>query len=213
MNRVDRRKVDRRLVLWDAESVADLHRTVKEARDAVRSILWIGSGGLAQALASEIPQTGVARRVCPAEGIVVLFVGSDHSVTKRQIEALHGAAKVCEIQIEDFSGIPAETQFVVLKVHRELTTVDQIRLAMTLLRPHGIACCVLTGGDTAAMVCRALEVRSLRLVEEFAPGLPEGIAMGGALDQIPVILKSGGFGKDDVLCGLSERLMNRKEPV
>jgi uncharacterized protein YgbK (DUF1537 family) len=84
---------------------------------------------------------------------------------------------------------------------------------MKLLRPHEIACCVLTGGDTASMVCRSLEVRSLRLVEEFAPGLPEGIAMGGALDQIPVILKSGGFGKDDVLCGLSERLMNRKEPV
>jgi uncharacterized protein YgbK (DUF1537 family) len=54
-------------------------------------------------------------------------------------------------------------------------------------------------------------VRSLRLHEEFAPGLPQGVAVGGLLDEVPVILKSGGFGNDDVLFELSSRFTVRKE--
>ncbi|GGH09012.1 hypothetical protein GCM10011586_26810 [Silvibacterium dinghuense] len=49
------------------------------------------------------------------------------------------------------------------------------------------------------LVCRALGIRSLRLLREFAPGVPMGIAEGGAFDGVRVMLKSGGFGERDLL--------------
>jgi uncharacterized protein YgbK (DUF1537 family) len=51
------------------------------------------------------------------------------------------------------------------------------------------------------------------LTGEFAPGLPQGIAQGGVLDGVPVILKSGGFGREDVLCQIADRFTGGREFV
>lgn len=199
-----------KLVLCDAVSEDDLQRTVEAARKLERKILWIGSGGLANALASELPFRQGQQKSKTRDGVVLLFVGSDHAVTQKQLEALRGSAAVLETSIDQFSGVPAECEIVVLAVPREGTTAAQIRHAVAGIT-QGIACCLMTGGDTAMMVCRALGVRSLLLTEEFAPGLPQGIAMGGSLDGVPVVLKSGGFGKIDVLCDLPSQFVKRKE--
>lgn len=204
-------KAGKKFVLCDAESSEDLRSTIAEARLCAEDILWIGSGGLAHALASELPKGDAQKKERLVDGLVVLFVGSDHVVTRKQIEALKNSVPVLESTIEDFLGTGSKSQVVVLNVTRNATTTDQIRQAFSLLAPHAIACCLLTGGDTAALVCRALGVRSLRLHEEFAPGLPQGVAVGGLLDEVPVILKSGGFGNDDVLFELSSRFTVRKE--
>jgi len=202
-----------KLVLCDAESDEDLRHTVSEARNLGKRVLWIGSGGLAFALASELPENKTPLRSSPAGGVLVLFVGSDHVVTKRQIAALHASAAAFEASVEKFTHSSLDHRIVILNVLRGVTTEDQIRSSIEQLIPQGIACCLMTGGDTAMLVCRALGVHSLQLTEEFAPGLPQGIALGGTIDRVPVILKSGGFGKDDVLCQLSHRFANRKEYV
>jgi uncharacterized protein YgbK (DUF1537 family) len=207
----DALQAGKKLVLCDAKSSEDLQLTVAAARRHTRDILWIGSGGLAHALASELPKVNVQEKDRIVDGPAVLFVGSDHVVTRRQIEVLKQIASVLEASVEEFEGSGTEHQFVVLNITRNSTTGDQIRRAMSALPTHAIACGVLTGGDTAALVCRALGVRSLRLHEEFAPGLPLGTVIGGVLDGVPVILKSGGFGKDDALCGLLDRFAKRKE--
>jgi uncharacterized protein YgbK (DUF1537 family) len=92
-----------------------------------------------------------------------------------------------------------------------MTTAEQIRRVVASVVGERIGCCVMTGGDTAALVCRALGVRSLRLTEEYAPGLPQGVAVGGVLDGVTVVLKSGGFGSEDVLCGMAERFAGGRE--
>jgi len=205
--------VGSKVVLTDAETVGELRKTVVEARGAADRVLWVGSGGLAGALACEVAPTTVAARGWHTEGVMVLFVGSDHAVTKRQMETLRANALVFEAAIEEFSGGAREEHVVALNVVQGVTTEEQIRSAIARLFPQGIACAVMTGGDTAMLVCRALGARSLLLTEEFAPGLPQGVAVGGALDQVRVVLKSGGFGSRDVLFELSHRLAKRKEFV
>lgn len=201
------------LLLCDAESVEDMQRIVAASRNLCKRILWIGSGGLAHAIAAELPQGEVQRERKPIEGCIVLFVGSDHPVTQKQLANLRDNFPMLESSVEGFSGISSEHQFVLLSVTRGITTEERIRRAAALLVSHGIACCLMTGGDTAALVCRALEVRSLELIGEFAPGLPQGTAIGGVLNQSPIVLKSGGFGTEDVLCQLSQRFVSRKELV
>jgi len=56
------------------------------------------------------------------------------------------------------------------------------------------AALVLTGGDTAAFVLRALGASSIALGGEVSPGLPWGIIEGGTADGCMVVTKSGGFG-------------------
>jgi uncharacterized protein YgbK (DUF1537 family) len=58
---------------------------------------------------------------------------------------------------------------------------------------------VLTGGDTASFVLRALNASSILLAGELAPGIPWGIIQGGDAEGCIVITKSGGFGRHDTL--------------
>lgn len=159
-----------RLVLCDAESEEDLRFVVAAARSLGKRILWVGSGGLAHALAFDLPVSELEEEEEALDGRVVLFVGSDHAVTRRQMEALRQSFPVHEVSVEEFSTPPLETRIVVLNVSRNSTVDDEIRRVIADLAPQGIGCCLLTGGDTAALVCRALRVRSLRLTKEFARG-------------------------------------------
>lgn len=201
----------RRLVVCDAECDEDLRQTVVAARMAAERVLWIGSGGLASALAGDLPEKKGEPAWEATGGRVLMFAGSDHDVTLKQIAALRRSAAVEEMRVEDACAVPAEAHTVVLKVSRGETTEEQIRRAVERVGSEGIGCCLLTGGDTATLVCRALGVRALRLTEEFAPGLPQGVAVDGILDGVPVVLKSGGFGSEDVLCGMAERFTGRRE--
>jgi uncharacterized protein YgbK (DUF1537 family) len=193
-----------RLAVCDAECDEDLRTLVAAARMASARVLWIGSGGLAHALAAEMPVVTAKSRAKETGGRVLMFAGSDHDVTVRQISALKRSSGAVEMAVEEATDeIAAQT--VILKVTRGMTRDEQIRRVVASVVGERIGCCVMTGGDTAALVCRALGVRSLRLTEEYAPGLPQGVAVGGVLDGVTVVLKSGGFGSEDVLCGMAER--------
>jgi uncharacterized protein YgbK (DUF1537 family) len=63
---------------------------------------------------------------------------------------------------------------------------------------------VLSGGATAALVCRALEIHAIDLRLEVAPGIPCGLARGGPFHQAPVVTKSGGFGGPDALIRIAD---------
>lgn len=202
------------LVLCDAESEVDLQVAVRAARSLGGKILWVGSGGLAHALAHDLPRGVTDQSGDEAnDGRLLLFVGSDHEVTKGQIAALKQATWVEEIDVEVCGVRSPEAQVLVLNVLRASTTEDQIRATVKSISDKGIRACVLTGGDTAALVFRSLGVGSIRLTGEFAPGLAIGIAQRGVLDGITVILKSGGFGRRDVLCRIADRFIGGRGAV
>jgi uncharacterized protein YgbK (DUF1537 family) len=58
---------------------------------------------------------------------------------------------------------------------------------------------ILTGGDTASFVLRALQATSIRLAGEVARGVPWGFVEGGMAHGCVVVTKSGGFGEREAL--------------
>jgi uncharacterized protein YgbK (DUF1537 family) len=74
--------------------------------------------------------------------------------------------------------------------HRVVTEIDPAQPAGAIL---------ITGGDTAALVCRALSVQAIDLEGEILTGLPWGRIVGGPFHGTPVATKSGAFGAPDAL--------------
>ena len=162
----------------DAATEDEMKTMVRAALASRRQIVWIGSGGLAHALAAE--WYGKPGRPHEPEGPMVVMSGSNHPVTQGQLTDLTHGARV--LRIERFST-------------EESAIRNRVRGARTL---------VLVGGDTAVHVCRALEVRMLRIFGEYEPGIAQGVLCGGPCDGMGVVLKSGGFGKPDLLRRLLE---------
>lgn len=188
-------------VLCDASDPIDLERLVSSARSLGKRILWIGSGGLAHALARELPAQTTRSMPKPFVGNTIFFIGTPHPVTRTQVEHLRSTTQITEHRNGSMHS-PATDLLV--PVLLDETTPDEIRRALAAHDPSRIGCFFLTGGDTAHFVCRALGIRALRLLREFAPGVPLAIAEGGPFDGVSVVLKSGGFGEPDLLCRLLE---------
>jgi len=178
-----------RALLCDAHKQEHLETLVRAAQSLQVRTLWIGSGGLAHALATASPAITppLSQQRRPA-GIACYFIGSDHPVTVRQSARLESGSE--------------PHSFFLKRVLRGHTPESEIRSALADAGKHPIGALVMTGGDTARLVCNALGISGIRLLREFVPGVPLGTAIGGAYDGTPLLLKSGGFGSDDLLCDI-----------
>lgn len=178
------------------------------------SAVAVGTAGLAGALAARwVDSTGPsgppAVRGPTARGVLVA-VGSPHPVTAAQIAVLRGA------------GVPAYTVPVVggsAAVRDLLAAGGCVVLALPptggpvepaeqragagrlarevaeLLDGLAGVGLVVTGGDTARAVARALGVTAFQLAGQLAPGIPFGRwSTGPRGPDWPVVTKSGGFG-------------------
>jgi D-threonate/D-erythronate kinase len=202
------------LVYCDAMSERDLQVIVTEGRRLAVRTLWIGSAGLAHALAFDLvgdnhdnlsSETSGCHPSVDTSASIFFFTGSDHLATQMQIIALRQEHHVVEYAFDGSKSDDNQgTGIFLVPVRRGVTTELDISSTLKWIRPNNVSCLFMTGGDTATLVCRALGIRGLQLQDEFAPGLPRGLAVGGALAGLPVILKSGGFGETDVLCRIVE---------
>jgi D-threonate/D-erythronate kinase len=198
-----------RLVFCDAVTEEDLRSTVDAARATRRRILWIGSAGLAHALAADIPARKPPAEVHP-KGATLIFVGSNHPVTQKQVADLQKNSAVNISQSEIPDKVQPETAAIVFRIERSQTTEAEIRSAVEKLALQPVSCLFVTGGDTAMLVCHALGIHSLRLQEEFEPGIPQGVAVGGPFTGCNIILKSGGFGQTGVLSRVAKHFSGEK---
>ncbi|HER24097.1 MAG TPA: four-carbon acid sugar kinase family protein [Candidatus Atribacteria bacterium] len=66
---------------------------------------------------------------------------------------------------------------------------------------------ILTGGDVALGVCEELKIYSMNILDELLPGIPLTTANYKNL-TLKIITKAGGFGKEDTLCILIDKLKN-----
>jgi len=91
-------------------------------------------------------------------------------------------------------------------------TVAQILgfMGAAILRKQKVTGIILTGGDTAVAVCRALGVTSIRVLEEVAPAIPLGEMKTADGNVMWVITKAGAFGGPDALVKASRKLITRK---
>jgi uncharacterized protein YgbK (DUF1537 family) len=74
---------------------------------------------------------------------------------------------------------------------------------------HGVTGMVLTGGDTAMAVIKAMEAESIKLDDEIEAGIPIGMVSGGRWSGIRVVTKAGAFGDDSSLLRVVEYLKRR----
>lgn len=69
---------------------------------------------------------------------------------------------------------------------------------------------VLTGGDTAIHICRALGAEAIQILEEVATGIPLGKLVGGCCNGLKVVTKAGAFGQEDAFVAALQAI--RKDP-
>ncbi|GGT17051.1 four-carbon acid sugar kinase family protein [Streptomyces purpureus] len=187
------------------------------------AVLWVGSPGLAAALARRRIRTPAATppTLTPALRPLVV-VGSANPSSLRQLDLLHDRSGA------DGATVTADPGQAVTALRRMTTSVRTLRMpaarhdpatARILARSLADAACalvessdadalVLTGGETAVTVLTALGAAGIRLVDEPEPGVARGLltGLGGTRgpDTVPVLIKAGGFGDDGTLLRLAE---------
>ncbi|HEU5315304.1 MAG TPA: four-carbon acid sugar kinase family protein [Chloroflexota bacterium] len=187
----------------DAASEEDLARIAESAAENAAYRVWCGTAGLAKqapAALGLVPRGTVPR--LPVAQRVLVLAGTGHPVTNAQLDALQAAAlpgvqALVEGREYWSRGEPPSSVREVL---------EQAARGIDLASSPAL---VMTGGETAQIVCQALGARSIEVVDEALPGIPLGLLdVGGRMT--PVATKSGGFGAPDALVRTCERLLGRR---
>ena len=204
------------IVLADAETDTDLQTLVARERNRGGRILWCGSGGLAQSLASTSPHW-----LPIAAGRMLAIIGTDHRVTHDQIEAIARRDSTAVLTWTD--GDDPET--IADRINRRLESgtmaviapnlaprsrTDATQAIATMLtpllshviKPDALFC---SGGETLRTVCDALGAEALMCEGFVSGGVPLSQLHGGRWPGIAVMSKSGAFGSSNTLVELLMR--------
>jgi 4-hydroxythreonine-4-phosphate dehydrogenase len=217
-----------RAIVCDAETDDDLG-LIARAGTGLESVVWVGSGGLARAVAVELASGRAPTRPQPrhADGPILTVVGSRSAIARAQVASavaegsphvrmpLRALTAESDDEAQDFlrqldlhlaSGLD-----VVVTISDALGEPDgdDPHLAMrlgSLLRPFAprVGGLILTGGDTAVGVLHAWGMTALALVEEIDPGVVLSETVSAR--PLPIVTKSGSFGGSDALIRARRRL-------
>lgn len=174
--------------------------------------LAIGARGLGQAFAAVLAKGQEPSPFpVPCSRAVLFAFGSRDPITEAQIAHLQAARPDLAIVAAPEGHLPQIDDPrlpLLLRCAGEITLPpDQVaaRFAEGAARLVGQArpdLLVMSGGDTALAVCIALGAAEAIPLGEAAPGLPWFELACGAGNLLPCVVKSGGFGRVDVLSGL-----------
>lgn len=211
------------LIVCSAETDSDLDRVVA-AVPRLDDVLWVGSPGLAAALARRCARAGGAASVPAPARRPLVVVGSANPVTRRQLAALRARVDVQGITVTGDPGPAVKALSGLTAPVLTLRTPDERRAPPTaralvcsmaavvraLAEEHTVDAFVVTGGETAANVLPALGASGIRLQDEPEPGVARGTLLGRL--PLPVLIKAGGFGDDATLLRLCDLVRQPPEP-
>jgi uncharacterized protein YgbK (DUF1537 family) len=205
------------LLLPDAASDADLDALARRLHGQDLDRLLCGAGGLAAACARVlIPEPTPLPPLEPITGPIWIVAGSQHAATRVQMEALAGITgchvEWFEAHAPDFSprlkslaGSETQGLCLTLSLPHSLTpsfrswAEEFITAVVAEARERGVAGFAATGGETAALLLRAMGAQAVRIDRELLPGIPLCRIADGAWAGTPLITKAGGFGAPDAL--------------
>jgi D-threonate/D-erythronate kinase len=195
-----------RFVSVDANCDRDLDSIAAAIFPMGRRILWAGSAGLASALARCLGEACAPPPAPARTGAALFCIGSDHEATAAQQSSLLAERPAVQFHPHAatrglIGGALARGTHVILRIPRGVVSVEQVRELVTGVPAAAL---VLSGGDTASLVCRAAGVQHIELYDEIVPGVPRGILHGGEFDGVSVATKSGGFGRSDALIQVAD---------
>ncbi|SFV07354.1 Uncharacterized conserved protein YgbK, DUF1537 family [Methylobacterium sp. 174MFSha1.1] len=206
----------------DAETEDDLARIAEAglALDAQESLVWIGSAGLAHALAAqEAGPSAPAQEIAAGPGGILVVVGSLAATSRAAARRLAGATRHVAVAPDLLLGADEAARArcrdaVAAGLHAGDDVLVEVamgespnlalgpRLADALgawlapVAPH-LGALVATGGETAAALLAHLGVDGLRLIDEIEPGVSLGLTRGAL--AVPIVTKAGAFGTEDTL--------------
>ncbi|HYZ20566.1 MAG TPA: nucleotide-binding domain containing protein, partial [Rhodopila sp.] len=198
--------------VFDAESDDTLRAIAALGRRHPGPVLWIGTGGLAHALAADHPPPAPAL----PQPVLGIF-GSDQPATLDQLAAC--AEHWLELDTDAHDPMiqgPMIQHPVIERMQATGLALVSFRLPAGLGRAaaaQGIAAriarladsidppgtVVVAGGETLRSLCDAVEADSLLVTGRLLPGVPCSVIQGGRWNGVTVVSKSGAFGPPDLL--------------
>ncbi|TPG49545.1 four-carbon acid sugar kinase family protein [Roseomonas nepalensis] len=205
-------------VVADAVLPGDLDALARASLPLAEQALWVGSGGIAAALAAALPggaPDSLPARPAPRGGalVVVGSVAEASRLAARRAEE-EGAAAF-DVPPALLRAGPADPRWAPLSEGIAVTLAAGrdalVRIAAepdadlaggaalaealaSLLAPAArqMGALFATGGETACALLGHLGVTGIRLLEEIEPGVPLGVTQGAL--EVPVMTKAGAFG-------------------
>ncbi|WP_458097156.1 four-carbon acid sugar kinase family protein [Roseomonas sp. WA12] len=226
-------------VVCDATAPEDLISLARASLPLTGEVFWVGSGGIAAALAAALPDGTAPRTLAfPAlGGGILIVVGSIAEASRGAAERLvaEDAAARFDIPPALLRAGPADPRWAPLaegiaaSLAEGRDTLVLIAddpgadlaqgaalaealanlLAPAAARMGGLFA---TGGETACALLTHLGVHGIRLLEEVEAGVPLGITQGAI--EVPVMTKAGAFGNDGTILRSLTRLrhLSRTSP-
>jgi uncharacterized protein YgbK (DUF1537 family) len=193
-------------LVCDAAEECDLTLIAHAAWPFAERLAWVGSAGLAHAIAGIGPRHGVAPAPPRITGGILLVVGSLSEVSRAGAAKLADDPKLRGVVLTSamLRAGPDAWQDTRRSMRASLARGQDVMVTISgpgemdpslprhlapLLRGATLGGLIATGGTTALALIEALGATSLAMVAEVEPGVPFGLA--GAL---PVITKAGAFG-------------------
>ena len=176
------------VTLLDAMTQEELDSQIASIPDA-ESVLWVGSPGMAAAL---------ARRFVPAKTLPPFIEAISNDVLV-VIGSANLRSHVQADQLQDVNGV------MLLRSPRTRERDPSVLLsriaqdAARELQDPRFGALIATGGDTMEAILDLLNVREFGILQELDPGFPLGRARLGDGRSLLLGMKAGGFGSDDAL--------------
>jgi uncharacterized protein YgbK (DUF1537 family) len=218
------------VAVCDAETQEDLDCVANASLPAAEHVFFIGSAGLAHALAAVMPgersrpirlpattngslivigslaEASRAAARTLAEAHRVRYISAEPAMLLDGAAATYGAALARDV----IDGLDAGDDVLVeLRIDGQPDLSIGPRLADSVARmlmpaaPH-MGALAATGGETAAALLTGFGVHGIRLVNEIEPGISLGLTLGDI--SVPVVTKAGAFGDRGTLTRIAERL-------
>jgi D-threonate/D-erythronate kinase len=216
------------VAVCDAETEHDLSLIAEAGLHASPASVFIGSAGLAHALAILDGGSGADPLRIPAGKFGTLtVVGSLAGVSRagaRRLKAT-GAVAYFPVEPETLTGSDGNRAKLSAGIMERLAAggdalveislnnspdlslgpqLAQSLAAMLKVAAPVIGAFAATGGETAAAILSGFGVSGIRLVDEIEPGVSLGLTLGSL--SVPVATKAGAFGDENSLVRINERL-------
>jgi 4-hydroxythreonine-4-phosphate dehydrogenase len=219
-----------RVAICDAATDEDLLQIARAGLALAEPPVWVGSGGLAAALATVLATGAPPMPLVPVEGNALIVVGSATATARAQAQSLGGAAALLTLHTRDLCQTDAATLARLADVvSQRLQSQDTVVVVAGPVEPErraqivrGLAAVVapaaraarllaLTGGQTARTVLTAAGARSLRLRRQVEAGVVLSEARWESGARSAVITKAGAFGDETTLLRAVRGVRMRRE--
>lgn len=179
------------VTLLDAVTQEELDAQVASI-EAPESTLWVGSPGMALALARRFVPHAPAKAMLPsmdgASSDVLIVIGSANPRSHQQADQVQGGSGVTLLRGP--SVRESDPAAVLSRIAQD---------AARAFEDPRFGALIATGGDTMEAVLDLLNVHEFEILQELDPGFPLGRAQLGDGRSFLLAMKAGGFGTHDAL--------------